>query len=222
MRKDTTMTDEKILHLQKKAITISIWALAISIIALTLSSMYTFWDKISPPNVKVYPPPGYTIIRELADDPSDHLVIPFEFENKGGTTAIIRNPSLVLHDVNSDAIIVYKHAGIFNEISFKEFSEIYGYVFRRSILVEPHSVTSVYLVFHILKWWKKDSDYYIYRFPANHCFKVWIRYDVNQKPINKDFLFDLTIFGSADRLDRESNYWWDYWSLGGTSCKDNK
>jgi hypothetical protein len=62
------------------------------------------WDLISPGEVRPIPPSGYSIIRgvESFSFPSDHIVLPIDWEYTGGTPAVITHPYLVFREIDDN------------------------------------------------------------------------------------------------------------------------
>jgi hypothetical protein len=54
---------------------------------------------------------------------------------------------------------------------------------------------------------------------SQDCYTVKISYQVNQKPFVEKRLTEIPIFGSADKLKPDNDYWWDFWPLNDVSCK---
>jgi hypothetical protein len=173
----------------------------------------------SDPKITVHEPTGYSISRGLFSFPSDHLIIPVEFENSGGKNAIIRYPSLKLLNKNNSKKHVFYLAGEFDEISTKSFQDKFGYEIKNSFIILPHSISLKNLVFHIKDWWDENGKNYDFKFKSPDCYTVKITYQVNQEPFVEKRLTEIPIFGSADRLDPQKDYWWDFWPLYEVSCK---
>jgi hypothetical protein len=200
---------------------IDIVPIIISLIALIIS-FYAIKQTIdyrsSEPSITVYAPTGYSILRGLFSFPSDHLVIPIEWENSGGKNAIIRYPHIKLQNVKTGNNLEFQLAGEVSGISTQDFRDKYGYKLKNSFILDPHSISLKVLVFHISNWWDENNDNYNFKFKSGDCYKVLIEYQVNQEPTTNFSLTEIPIFGSADNLDAKTDYWWDYWPLHEVQC----
>ena len=197
------MTESESSVIEMKKLRVSVSALVISALALTASIaslVFTLWYQLCGPRVTLYEPTGYAIIRGLYSFPSDHIVLPLEWENSGGQTAVVRHPYLKLHNVQSGQDLIFGLAGEYAEISTEVFKDRYGYKIKRSFLLEPHAVSLRVLVFHISDWWDDKNENYDFRFLGGDCCDVSIGYQVNQEPPVEFSLFEMPIFGSANRL----------------------
>ena len=211
----STSTEEKKLQISKFSLGVSLLALVVSAVSLG----YTRWYAWSDPKVSPYEPTGYAIARGLYSFPSDHIILRLEWENSGGKTGEVRYPYLKLHNAQSEEEFMFELAGETSEISTETFEDTYGHEVKRSFLLEPHRVTSRVLAFHIDDWWDEEGKNYDFRFRGGDCYDVSIGYQLNEDEPVEFPLFQMPIFGSADRLDPETGYWWDYWSIKGTSCE---
>lgn len=205
--------ESKMLFVSRLALVVSACAFIVSICSLS----FTLWYGLSGPKITPYEPAGYSISRGLYSFPSDHIILPLEWVNDGGKTAVIRHPYLKLHNVQSGEDLVFGLAGEYSEISAKVLEDSYGYKIERSFMLEPHGVFLKVLVFHISDWWDEEGENYDFRFQGGDCYDVSIGYQVNQKEPVEFPLFEMPIFDSADRLDSASSYSWDFWSLKDTS-----
>lgn len=113
------------------------------------------------------PPSGYAIIRGIRHFRSDHLVLPMEWKNTSGQSVLIRHPTLILREKDSqggesDRELEFPLAGEYQNISDFEFEK--NFVIKRSFILETHSISLRTFVFHIEKWWDENSDNYDFRF----------------------------------------------------------
>ena len=196
------------------AFVISILALIVAIISLISTIQY----RQVGPKVTPYEPTGYTIIRGQDAFPSDLLIIPLEWENASDRTAVVRYPSLKLHNAESGQDLVLDFAGEYTDISTRAFQDKDGYQPERSFLLEPNAVSLKVLAFRISNWWDEKNENYAFTFLGDDCYDVSIGYQINQEPLAERSLFDLPIFAGVNRLDPAAGYWWDFWSLKNTSC----
>lgn len=193
---------------------ISVIALIVSVGALTFS----LWYNLSPGNVQLLKPSGYCIIREMNSFPSDHLVLPLEWENTGGRSVLIRHPYFVLRQLGSDGKETgdeyrFSLAGEYPDISYNSFAERYS--IKQSFILDPHSLSRKVLVFHIKNWWNESSELYKFRFSAGKNYRVYIGFQRNLDKQPEVPLFEMTTFGSVDKLNRSGTdgNWWDFWPL---------
>jgi hypothetical protein len=191
---------------------ISVFALLVSCGTLA----FTFTYNLFPGRVQPFSPSGYVIIRGVDPFPSDHLVLPIEWENGGGRSVLIRHPRLILRELDSDGNEVgveytFFLAGEYPDISSTSFRE--GYSIKRSFILEPHSVALKMLVFHIEDWWDEQGDLYNFRFTGDQNFQVYIEFQRNLEALSVTALFDMSVYPSADGLDHSTTYWWDFWSV---------
>jgi hypothetical protein len=146
---------------------IKFYTLIISILAFVSSGFAIYRTeqyRSSDPIITVHEPTGYAISRGLFSFPSDHLIIPIEFENSGGRNAIIRYPSLKLYNKNTGKEHVFYLAGKFDEISTKSFQDKFGYEIMNSFIIEQHSISLKNLVFHIKDWWDENAQNHKFKF----------------------------------------------------------
>jgi len=198
-------------------IVISVIALIISLLSLA----FTLWYHLYPGEVKPLKPSAYSIIREVGPFPSDHLVIPMEWENTRGQPVLVRNPYLVLRALTPEGKETGKElrfplAGGYPEISSKTFAEHYEYFEHvNSFSLDPHSVSRKVLVFHVEQWWDDKSSLHKFRFKGNENYRVYIGFQLNLDKHSQTVLFDFHVYDTVDRLDRTGTegYWWDYFSL---------
>ena len=193
---------------------VSVLALIVAIVGLVLALQGRF----AAPKVTPYEPTGYTIIRGQDTFPSDLLVLPLEWENSSGQTAVVRYPSLKLHNVESGEDLVFDLTGEYADISTNVFQGGAGYKPERSFLLEAHAVSLRVLAFRASDWWDEKNENYAFKFLGEDCYEVSINYQINQQPPVEVSLFEMPIFDTVNRLDPAAGYWWDFWSLRNTSC----
>jgi len=179
---------------------------------------FTLWFNLSPGNVQPLKPSGYSIIREIDSFPSDHIALPIEWENSGGRPVLIRHPYLVLRELGPDGKETgneYRFflAGEFSDISSDSFAERHS--IKQSFVIDPHSISLKVLVFHIESWWNESNDLYDFKFHGGERYRVYSGFQRNLDVQPEVALFEMPIFGSVDKLDRNGTegYWWDFWPL---------
>lgn len=191
-------------------------ALVISILALGIAVFLLLRD-ISPGKVTPLEPSGYAIIRGFAPIPSDHLVLPLEWQNSGGKSVLVRNPYLILRELDSDdeetgTSYRFTMEGEFSEISTRAFSGPHS--IARSFMLDPHSLSLKVQIFHIENWWDDTDNLYDFRFKSGERYRVYIGFETNLTPQSEEALFDLRIHEDADQLVfRGEGDRWGFWSL---------
>ena len=188
----------------------------ISVLVLLVSLgvlLFTLWFNLSPGNVQPLKPSGYCIIRELDSFPSDHIVLPLEWENTGGRPVLVRKPYLVLCELDPDEKETgnkYRFilAGEYPDTSYNSFAERYS--IKKSFVLDPHLISLKVLVFHIEGRWDKSNDLYKFRFAGGSEYRVYIGYQKNLDVQPEVELFKMPIYLDVDRLDRNGieGYWW--------------
>jgi len=157
---------------------------------------------------------GYGVIREMPDEgfPSDHLILPIDWENTSVRSRVVRKPFVVLKEVVTNGKeLRFLLGGEYPTISSKAFTEEYNR--KSSFMVEPRSITSKVLVFHIENWWDEDNDFYRFRFNSGESYKVYIGFYENTKLRMEEMGLTLKVYATLDRLDRSTSYWWDYFTF---------
>ena len=145
----------------------SVSIVIIMILAL-LISCYNYNYMSSPGDVKPLNPSGYGFIRGIHYFPSDHIVLPLEWENRGGTAVTVRHPYLVLRELRPDGNktnYCFFMAGEYSDISTNSFDEFYS--IKDSFIVDPHSITKINSVFHIKDWWNDSKLFCWDNVPGN-------------------------------------------------------
>jgi hypothetical protein len=188
--------------------TIAFWALVISIFSLIVS----LYAVLRPGHVQSFSPSGYAVIRGVNSFPSDYLVLPLEWQNTSGKPALVKDPELILQEIDDTGKevgdpLVFTLSGEYPEISFEAFK--LPPVNERSFVVGENAVLEKILVFHIEQWWNEENALYTFQFKGGQRYKVEIRYQVNNQKTKKQELFTLEIFERVDELsiDRTKSYW---------------
>jgi hypothetical protein len=183
---------------------------SISIISLIISIFGVPFGKTVP-----LKPAGYSIIRDISSFPSDHLVLPIEWQNSQWRSVIIRQPYLILRLLNSSGQetneFKFTLAGDYPEISTEAFKKEYR--IRNAYILQPKSITSFIMIFHTQSWWDETNPGFRYRFYKDQKYHVYIGYIVNTKIYTEQLLFTMKIYRTVDKLDRKTMFWWDYWDM---------
>lgn len=191
-------------------------ALVISILALCIAIFLLVRD-ISPGKVAPLEPSGYAIVRGFAPIPSDHLVLPLEWQNSGGKSVLVRNPHLILRELDSDdeetgTSYRFTMEGEFPEISSKAFSGPHS--IARSFILDPHSLSLKVQIFHIENWWDEEGNLYDFRFKSGERYRVYVGFEKNLTPQSEEALFDLQIPEGAGKLVfRGEGDRWGFWPV---------
>lgn len=174
---------------------------------------------------------GVDRVQGIGPHPSDHLLLPIEWKNASGRTAIVKQPRLTLQKLSKEGKkvgteIVFTLAGEYPDVSTESFQERYSH--KSAILIEPRSVTTNTLVFHIEDFWIENGGRY-FRFAPYNRYKVnvtYVKYSGLSKPLSwlfssyadgektENLLEELTIHGSVQdlKLNGTGEPWWDYWN----------
>ena len=86
-------------------------AIVIALIVSIASLGFTYWYNTSPGDVHPLNPSGYSIIRGIRPHPSDHILLPLEWENTGGRQELVRQPYLVLRERETGNNYTFSLAG---------------------------------------------------------------------------------------------------------------
>ena len=189
------------------SIWISIFALAVSIVSVGVTIFYHFSSKTAVPLTIS----SYSIVRSLGPFPSDHLIVPIEWVNKGGRAALVRQPILILKEKDKDRTLYFFIAGQFSELSEPGITDAYKR--EQSFLIEGHSAKTLTLVFHIENWWddKKPSTY-DFHFAGQEEFQLTIRFLDEQGDCWESDLGTINTYDAAN-LNRKAGYWWGFWPV---------
>ena len=141
----------------------------ISVFALALA-LCSYWHVFAPGEVQPLEPSGYGFIRGIHPFPSDHIVLPLEWKNTGGSAVTISHPYLVLRELGPDENETgnescFLLAGEYPDISTNSFAEFYS--IEDSFILDPHSITKKYSVFHIKDWWNDSKLFSWDNVPGN-------------------------------------------------------
>lgn len=174
-------------------------ALFVSVISL-LFSIYTFFR---PGILRPIPPSGYALIRGIGPSPSDHLVLPFDWENTSGKTTLVRRVALTLVKIDTNGKettdkLQYYLAGEYKDISYETFLNYY--VPKNSFSVEPDTIASRALVFHIDNWWDDKSANFTHRFTRGEKYNAYLSYQQDNHPQKTMSPFLIEIYSEADSM----------------------
>jgi len=195
---------------------------AIALLALCISGIGLYNDHYRG-ELDVIPVKGYAIMRGYHSLPSDHLILTLNFSNEGQKISVLRDIELLMERVeraegSEDKIgeeIIFHLDGGYDILSLESLEKNYEIV--KAIMVEPRTVISKHLVFHIHDWWKNESEKYEFRFKAGEKYKVTISYLLNpeEPPLTKVLFEDFSMWGYVDdlELDRETGVFWDWFDL---------
>lgn len=205
-------------------------ALVVSIVAVLFTGIIctitycSYVYNISPGEIHPLEPSGYAIVREIPPHPSDHIVIPLEWENIGGQEELVRHCNLILYEIGPDGKKTenksrFLLAGEFPEMANRSF--VQGYVIKESFIVDPHSILPKILVFHIENWWNESNETsYNFKFHNGENYQVCIVFDKNLEGPYEFQLFNMSMEDiDVDKLrnftEDKRNYWnychlWEY------------
>ena len=195
---------DKISRKDKCIITI----MAVTLILAIIGAAPILWDWISPGEVRPIQPSGYGIIREIDPHPSDHILLPLEWENTGRRHELVRQPYLVLREIETGTKYRFPLAGEYPDISQNSLGK--GYIIKESLILDPHSISPKVLVFHVDNFWNKSHEDYNFRFTEGENYNVSIGF---QRKLDKQpevVLFDMPIRSDIDILDSAE---WEYWPI---------
>jgi hypothetical protein len=135
-------------------------------------------------------PSGYAVARgyhfeiegrELAAAPSDHIVLPLEWQNNSGSSVLIKNPELVLYELDEAGNDVGDPQHLFFIGDYPELSgqalasrNTDPHSYKSSLVLAPHSVSESVSVFRIKKWL---GDNYLFRLKGDTDYRLEIEYD---------------------------------------------
>ena len=193
------------------------FTIGLSIAALAISCC-SYMYVTSPGEVQPHKPSGYGFIRGIHPFPSDHIVLPIEWENTGGRAVTVRHSYLVLRELGPDdneteTEYCFLLAGEYPDISTNSFDEFYS--IKDSLILDPHSITHKNLVFHIKDLWNESNNAtHRFEFTSGVNYSVYFGYKKNlvwQQPVDKWF-DKMEIYGAVDDLksDRSEGHYWEY------------
>ena len=141
-------------------------------------------------------------------------MIPLEWQNTKRKPVALRQPYLILRKLDNQGQetseeYCFRLAGDYAEISTEAFKQRYR--IRNAYILQPQSITSIVMVFHTQDWWDETSSEYQFHFATGQAYRVYIGYAVDVDLHPEQFLFSIEMYGNVNRLDRKTNFWWDYW-----------
>ena len=164
-------------------------------------------------------PSGFAILRGrgAGASPSDHIILPLEWQNESGKATLVRNPCLILHELDEKGVetgrdLRFPLAGEYPEISTDALKK--SYVIRNSFVVDKQSISLRTLIFHNQRWWDASSDFYTLWFKSGERYRAKISFQTNNKENVEMDLFIMKIYKSTDNVstDRKKAFW-DFWYL---------
>jgi hypothetical protein len=166
----------------KTALGVSILAAVVSIVSAAVTIYRT--SPIGPVKT-VMPLSAYAIVRGIdplgkgwgAPAPSDHIVLPVELSNNSGSTVLLKEPILQLHEIGTpkNKNVTFFLNGEFEELSPSVFSSVNSHPpsFATSLVLAPHSVSKRVLVFRVSKW---NGRNYCFRFHQGQVLEGTLTY----------------------------------------------
>ena len=166
----------------KTALGVSILAAVVSIVSAAVTIYRT--SPIGPVKT-VMPMSAYAIVRGIdplgegwgAPAPSDHIVLPVELSNNSGSTVLLKEPILELHEIGTpkNKNVTFFLNGEFEELSPGVFDNVNSHPpkFATSVILEPHSVSQRVLVFRVSDWHETN---YCFRFHQGQEFEATLTY----------------------------------------------
>lgn len=203
-------------ELRKKEVFYNKVTAIVSVISIILASIAlgaVYYDKYSG-DVKPLSPSQYGIIRGIGSFPSDFLILPVTWENTMTRAVEIRNPTLILYELNANSEdtgkqIRYTMDGELRDVSGNSINNM-DYSYKNSIQLEPNSLTQRAMVFHTESWWNPNNNAYNFTFKSGENYRVTLCYNKNGVEQSELSLFILHIYPSADRLG-PADHKWDFW-----------
>ena len=186
--------------------------LALSFV-LSLSSLALYIFGV-PGEVSPMEPSSYAILRGYDQWPSDYLIIPLSWMNTASKAAVIRQPELILYEINENGQRTgnqshFYLAGEFPDFSKQSFSEPYTII--DSLIIEPESVKQRVLVFHTEYWWNPSNTDHDFRFIPLKNYSVDINYfknlDKTRTTMHSLFRLPIHYWSSSTNLSLHD---WDY------------
>lgn len=173
------------LDVQESKWTIMLALLAVAASFFTLA--YTFFWNSSFAQVQPVEPSGMAIVRginpreleQVSEFPGDHIVLLLEWTNKSGASVLVKNLELVFRKLGPSGertgeehrfFLVGEYpdisANVLNEANFKMPT------YKNSIVVEPHSVSQLVVVFREANWKRKKETGNSFHFSAGEEYQV--------------------------------------------------
>lgn len=117
---------------------------------------------LDPGELIIHVPTEFCVTRGFRAFPSDHLIIPVNFENTGNGAKTVERPALFFEDTTSGKQYTFELEGYIPNLD--TYSIDGAFEIARGITVPERSLSRYVLVFQIERWWDKDSDNYLFQF----------------------------------------------------------
>jgi hypothetical protein len=164
----------------KTALGVSILAAVVSIVSAAVTIYRT--SPIGPVKT-VMPLSAYAIVRGIdpepwgAPAPSDHIVLPAELSNNSGSTVLLKEPILELHEIGTpeNKNVTFFLNGEFEELSPRVFSNVNSHPpsFATSLVLAHDSISKRVLMFRVSDW---NETNYCFRFHQGQVFEATLTY----------------------------------------------
>jgi hypothetical protein len=227
------------------------WVALLALFISILSFVYTFYRSSPIGEVTPQEVSGYAIVRGVDPSfegepepgegvtvgpwPSDHVVVPMEWSNSSGSSALVRGPELVFSELGQNDKATVDEVRFFlvgqlPEVSPTALNNINAkpYTFTNTLVLEPHSVSQSFLVFRVEDWDGKNRCFRFHqgqqysasiefrRVPENPLLRL-LYWGTGRSGIRSGELVErLTILESANWISpygRGESIGWDFYSL---------
>lgn len=154
---------------------------------------------------------------------SDCLILGIIWDNPGGSSRVIENPTLKLEKLGKNSEIInekyFVMKGDFQDINDESINN--GYDRKHAFIFEPHSKSIKYILFRPENYWDKAHEDYYFNFSGEEKYRVSIFYwqESEKKPIK--FLFTMPIFKTVNNLNefKTGNYSYDFFQIEDSMVK---
>lgn len=148
---------------------VSIFALLISVGALYLSvkqqnQVFELEKQVNldPGQLIIHSPTEFCIMRGFYPFPSDHILLPINFENTGKGAKTIERPALFFNDLNGSGQRRFIMKGYGTSLSNTRIDE--SYEIGGAVTIPEKSFQRYILIFQPDHWWDRSSDDFSYQF----------------------------------------------------------
>lgn len=163
---------------------IALLALFVSVIAL-VPMIQDLWADFRPKRVGPLEPYVYCFQRGLFGFPSDHLILPLEWENQRDKTVSIRIPYLKISPMDKEDVhYTYTYVAEYSTVFGNQTPEENGFTPNSSLIVNPESVSLGWRVFRIFEY-DPNMDLFSFKFVPGGEYKVFIGYEVDGQLIEE-------------------------------------